>query len=679
MPKFSLTFAWALSFTVLSAQNAQRILYVAAHPDDENTRLIAHWSRAEGRKVAYVSLTRGEGGQNLIGPELGEALGAIREAELRAARQIDGAEQYFTSAPDFGFSKSPEETFSVWNREQILEELTAVALEFRPDVLVTRFPPDARAGHGHHTASAMLALELFARLDRERAAHGGWAPQAVYWNTSSWWAKDLESAAPSDSLVRLQIGGYHEALGTSVLQIGTQARSMHKSQGFGAENEHGFRTEYLKLLAGSPRAWSPATPTPADPEYARASGRVWHEVRANRPWYTDRDSVGVKRVELAVNESSKPLMWGDQLLAPGQRVERQAAPGLPAWHVTADRVHGEQRRPCIQADPLSVAADVPAVVATSRRTIALQVRFTRWALASSFAVQVRLPMGWKLLSPAQLQWTAEPGSDSIQAFTVILQPGTQPTDGALEFFLDGQPIRKVTLIRYGHIPHREVWEDGGIPLRYVPMKLPACRVGVIEGAGDDAALALAQLGFTVRSLDPKRMTAADLKGLDAVVTGVRAYNATPGMDRANALLEPWIRRGGRLVMQYATASSDRTADQMGPISFELGRQRVTREDAAPTFLVPQHPLLTSPNAISARDFEGWVQERGLYFAQTWPAEFTPLVAWSDPGEPEAKGALITAMYGHGTVTYCALSLFRQWREGVPGAYRLLANLVAHGR
>jgi hypothetical protein len=132
-------------------------------------------------------------------------------------------------------------------------------------------------------------------------------------------------------------------------------------------------------------------------------------------------------------------------------------------------------------------------------------------------------------------------------------------------------------------------------------------------------------------------------------------------------------------MQYATASSDRTADQMGPIPFELGRQRVTREDAAPTFLDPQHPLLTSPNAISARDFEGWVQERGLYFAQTWPADFTPLVAWSDPGEPEAKGALITAPYGHGTVTYCALSLFRQWREGVPGAYRLLANLVAHGR
>ena len=236
MHKYRLMFAWALILTAATAQPVQRILYVAAHHDDENTRLIAHWSRAEGRDVAYVSLTRGEGGQNLIGPELGPSLGAIREAELRAARQIDGAKQYFTSAPDFGYSKNPEETFTIWDREQILGELFARAAEFRPDVIVTRFPPDSRAGHGHHTASAMLALDLFARLQRDRMCNGDWAPRAVYWNTSTWWAKDLENASLSDSLVRLQIGGYHEALGKSVLQIGAEARSMHKSQGFGAEN-----------------------------------------------------------------------------------------------------------------------------------------------------------------------------------------------------------------------------------------------------------------------------------------------------------------------------------------------------------------------------------------------------------------------------------------------------------
>jgi LmbE family N-acetylglucosaminyl deacetylase len=674
MHKYRLTFAWALILTAATAQPVQRILYVAAHPDDENTRLIAHWSRAEGRDVAYVSLTRGEGGQNLIGPELGPALGAIREAELRAARRIDGAQQFFTSAPDFGYSKNPDETFAIWDREQILGELCALAAEFRPDVIVTRFPPDSRAGHGHHTASAMLALDLFARLQRDRTCSGDWVPRAVYWNTSTWWATDLENAPMSDSLVLLQIGGYHEALGKSVLQIGTEARSMHKSQGFGAENEHGFKTEFLQLLAGTPVDFTLALPATRGQDV-----HIWHEVRADRPWYTDRDSIPLKRVEIAINEGSNPATYAGQTLAPGQRLEREASPLQQAWYVTSDRVKGELRRPSTPADPLSVASDVPSVIATSKRPYDVQVRFMRWALAREFDVEVHVPEGWKLLSPSRIKWTAKPGSDLEYGVKVRLEPGSNPVDGELTFTIDGQPLRHVAKLRYDHIPHTEVWVDGGIPLRYVPMTLPALSVGVIEGAGDDAAVALAQLGFVVRQLDPLSMTAADLKGLAAVVTGVRAYNATPGMDRANAVLEPWIRDGGRLVMQYATASSDRTADQMGPLPFALGRQRVTREDAVPQFLAPQHPLMSTPNVLDARDFEGWVQERGLYFAQTWPAEFTPLIAWSDPGEPKAQGALITAQYGEGSVTYCALSLFRQWRSGVPGSYRILANLVAHDR
>ena len=668
-------FAWALILNAATAQPVQRILYVAAHPDDENTRLIAHWSRAEGREVAYVSLTRGEGGQNLIGPELGQALGAIREAELRVARQIDGATQYFTSAPDFGFSKNPEETFAIWDREIIMGELLAIAAEFRPDIIVTRFPPDSRAGHGHHTASAMLALELFARLQRDRKCNGDWAPRAVYWNTSTWWAKDLENAPLSDSLVRLQIGGYHEALGKSVLQIGTEARSMHKSQGFGAENEHGFRTEFLQLLAGSPLDFEVELVTKVN---RGTKLQLWHEVRADRPWYTERDSLPLKRTEIWINEGDAVAVDGE-MLAPGQHFEREASPLQPAWYVTADRVKGELRRPSVQADPLSVALDVPSVIATSKRPYDVEVRFTRWALAKSFEVEVNVPKGWKLLSPKRLKWSAQPGSDLEYSVTVRLEPGISPVDGELNFTLDGVPLRQVVALRYDHIPHTEVWVDGGIPLRFVPMSLPTATVGVIEGAGDDAALALTQLGFTVRRLDPLRMTASDLDGLTAVVTGIRAYNATPGMDRANTILEPWVRSGGRLVMQYTTASSDRTAAQMGPIKFELGRQRVTREDAVPQFLAPQHPLMTTPNVLDANDFNGWIQERGLYFAQSWPAEFTPLIAWSDPGEPVTQGALISARYGDGSVTYCALSLFRQWRAGVPGAYRILANLVAHDR
>ena len=662
----------ALLATGASAQEAQRILYLAAHPDDENTRLIAHWSRAEGREVAYLSLTRGEGGQNLVGPELGPALGALREAELREARKIDGAKQFFTSAPDFGYSKSAEEAFAVWDREALLGELFRLAADFRPDVIVTRFPPDSRAGHGHHTASALLALDLFARLQRDRMCNGDWAPKALYWNTSSWWIKESDALPKFDSLVTLSVGGYHEGMQKSVLQIGTEARSMHKSQGFGSENDHGFRSEMLQLLAGTPVDWT------APPAVNRAY-QPWREVRASRPWFTDRDSLPLVRTEIVVNESPNPIVWDGNGLAKGERLEREASELEPAEYVSGDRVKGELRRPVLQADPMSVLVSPSGLIATKTGRYTLKVAFTRWALAKDFEAEVRVPKGWTLHSPKRLKWTALPGSDPTASFEVVIEAGPNSVDGFMEFWSGGQAVRSVVKLRYDHIPQSEVWENGSVPLRFVPMKLPDAEVGVIEGAGDDAAMALEQLGFRVKRLDPITMAASDLDGLIAVVTGVRAYNSTLGMDRANALLEPWISKGGRLVMQYATASKDRTADQMGPIPFELGRKRVTVEGTAPVILRPEHPLWNSPNALNSSDFDGWVQERGLYFAERWPAEFVPIISWSDPGEPPAEGALITAPYGQGSVTYCALSLFRQWREGVPGAYRILANLVAHDR
>ena len=226
---------------------AMRILYIAAHPDDENTRLIAHWSQFDGYDVAYLSLTQGEGGQNILGPELGEALGVIRREELYAARRLDGATQYFGGAADFGYSKTVDETLEKWNENEVLARIEAVVKEFRPDVIVTRFPPDARAGHGHHTASAVLAIRAFERL-QSMGRRGGYAPKALYWNTSSWWAQDLEGAVSRDSLAVLQIGGFIPELGQSSLEIGTLARGMHKSQGFAGMTDRGARTEYLQLL-----------------------------------------------------------------------------------------------------------------------------------------------------------------------------------------------------------------------------------------------------------------------------------------------------------------------------------------------------------------------------------------------------------------------------------------------
>jgi len=164
--------------------------------------------------------------------------------------------------------------------------------------------------------------------------------------------------------------------------------------------------------------------------------------------------------------------------------------------------------------------------------------------------------------------------------------------------------------------------------------------------------------------------------LTSVVLGIRAFNVNQGLVAAQPVLENWVQNGGHLIIQYNTATRDQVTDHMGPVPFKLGRDRVTVEETPATFLAPTHPMMTYPNALSEADFAGWVQERGLYFASEWDKAFVPLLEWADPGETPKQGAWITAPSGEGQVTYCGLSLFREWRAGVPGAYRILANLLA---
>lgn len=235
----------------------KRVLYVAAHPDDENTRALAWFSLGEKAETAYFSLTRGDGGQNLIGNELGDALGVLRTQELLAARSYDHAHQYFSRAVDFGYSKSAEESFDKWGKEILLEDLVLMIRRFKPDVIITRFPPDERAGHGHHTASALLAIEAFNKAKDPRyktdqvKEYGVWETTSIYWNTSVWWDKDINENTKDDPNYLIQdIGGYSPLLGMSYNEIGTLARSQHKCQGFGDVLERGERLEYFKHLDG---------------------------------------------------------------------------------------------------------------------------------------------------------------------------------------------------------------------------------------------------------------------------------------------------------------------------------------------------------------------------------------------------------------------------------------------
>ncbi|MBA2431850.1 MAG: PIG-L family deacetylase, partial [Chthoniobacterales bacterium] len=233
-----------------------RVLYVAAHPDDENTGLISYFSNGALFDTAYLSLTRGDGGQNLIGAELGDALGVIRTQELLEARQIDNGKQFFTRAKDFGYSKSSEETLRLWDREKILADTVWAIRKFRPDVILTRFPPDDDRTHGHHTASAQLAQEAFrAAADPKRFPEQlphvqPWQATRILWNASTFFFRMRNLPFDPTGLIPLEAGGYQPLLGKSFPEIAAASRTMHKSQGFGAGIDRGERTEYFKFLEG---------------------------------------------------------------------------------------------------------------------------------------------------------------------------------------------------------------------------------------------------------------------------------------------------------------------------------------------------------------------------------------------------------------------------------------------
>ena len=237
------------------------VLYVAAHPDDENTRLLSYFAQEKGYRTGYLSLTRGDGGQNLIGKEQGELLGVLRTQELLAARRIDGAEQFFSRAYDFGYSKTPEETFELWGKEKILSDVVWVIRNFKPDVIITRFPTTGEGGHGHHTASAILAGEAFeAAADPKKFPEQlryvqVWQAKRLFWNTFNFGTTNTTA----EDQLQFDVGAYNPLTGLSIGEIAAKSRTNHKSQGFGSSGSRGSQIEYLKYIKG----WK-ANKTPFD-------------------------------------------------------------------------------------------------------------------------------------------------------------------------------------------------------------------------------------------------------------------------------------------------------------------------------------------------------------------------------------------------------------------------------
>lgn len=813
-------------------QKLGSVLYVAAHPDDENSAMIA--TLAEGRllRTAYLSVTRGDGGQNLIGSELGPALGLIRTHELLSARRIDGGEQMFTRAIDFGYSKTPEETFRIWGHEEVLGDVVRAIRTFRPDVVVARFPENGDGGHGHHTASAILAHEAFLAAGDPKRFPGQiaeglapWKPRRLFWNA---WRRD---GKPNPGAIPFELGDYNPALGRSYTETAAESRSQHKSQGFGSSERRGQLTNDLVLLEGEPakadpfegidtswarirggeavgallaeaeRAFDPNAPASVLPKLLaahaamkalspdpwldvkrrellsaiRSASGLWLEAMAGSPSATPGSAFPLSvsalvraggpatlakvrapwglgeglpaAAELKLNETvqgstSVPVPADAEVTQPHWLRERPGrglyAVPKPADAIRADGatirvlfdvtmgtetltfdepvsfrrtdpVKGEEIRPFVVEPPvaLELAQDVVVLPDDAPRVVKVTVRAAQTpsarggpppltpaivAAATGEAgkdaavlaakvegtVRLALPAEWKV-EPAARPFSLAPGA--AETFELTVRPPAIPGVATLtaEAVTGGRTwgLSK-RRIEYPHLPPLTWFPRAEARAVHVDLARVRSRVGYVSGPGDEVPGVLQQMGPTVTLLSADDLLRGDLGRFDSVVLGIRALNTRAELKDAMPRLLSWVESGGRLVVQYNT-SFEQVTDQLGPFPLKVGRERVTVEEAPVTILDPSSPFLTTPNRIGPADFDGWVQERGLYFPATWDERYTPLLGISDPGEKETKGSLLVAKYGKGSYVYTGLSFFRQLPAGVPGAIRLFANLVSGGR
>jgi len=783
----------------------KRVLVIGAHPDDEDTELLAILSRGMGVRAAYLSLSRGEGGQNLIGPELGPELGIIRTEELLAARQLDGARQFFTRAYDFGFSKTADETFRFWPRDSLLVDVLAVIRRFRPQIVVSIFSGTPRDGHGQHQVAGIVARQAFETL-----------------RDSSWGPVKLYRAAWSDTgatTLRLDGGALDPLAGRSYHQIAMAGRSRHRSQDMGQFERAGpsvdrlafvewrdgrrgtkdgdglfagvdtvlhGRARYVALLDSARVRLNPSRPAAIVPLLVRALREL------GRGTVGETDAEQRESLEHALAAAAGVAIDGfvdDGIVIPGERLEVEAtvwnagaggvtldgidvtappgwkverldaatspvpqgalatrrfavtvapdaprsqpyflrhplAGGLYDWTGTPadwrglpfepslvemaarltiagqpvtlcrevvyryrDQGIGEVRRPIVVTQPFDVAVTPDLVVwpidgaAGGPRHFTITVT-NRARGPAATQVVVTPPSGWAAAPAESLSFQREDEAKSLTV-TVALPPGARPGVYALQAAAVTAGERKegaLAVIDYPHIRPRPVAHASTAELRAARIALPGVtRVGYVRGASDRVPEALQAVGVPLELLGPDTLARGDLSRYDAIVIGSRAYEVDAALVASNGRLLDYARTGGLVIVQYQQYPF--VNGNFAPYRLSIARphDRVTDETAPVTERDAAHRVFHVPNEIGPDDWAGWVQERGLYFAHDWDAAYTPLLETHDPGEPPLFGGLLVAAVGQGTYVYTGLSFFRQLPAGVPGAYRLFANLLALGK
>ena len=778
------------------------VLYLAAHPDDENTRLISYLSNDVKARTAYLSLTRGDGGQNLIGLELRELLGLIRTNELLEARSVDGGEQFFTRANDFGYSKHSDETLGIWDKEALLSDIDKIIQEFRPDIIINRF--DYRtpgSTHGHHTSSAMLSVEAFERTQKNTS---NWTPQRLFFNTSWWFygSKEKFEKADKSRLISVDIGSYYPKKGLSNNEIASLSRSKHRSQGFGSTGTRGAQLEYLELLKGiMPRnndvfdgintTWTRVeggrpiqvimdkvvenfdfnNPSQSIPDLLKAfelvqnlEDKFWAtqktkelkaiiygcsglylEAAATEHWATvnsnvtvnfeaiNRTNVSVRLKSIHIPELDKEFLREEDLLN-NKRFRLREIVTLPSNLQTTnsywlngkgsmgmykvdsveligkpispravqvefllniagvdisfikdviykynDPVKGEVYRPFEIVPKAAIGISEKVLIFNANTPKKIKVKVIAGTDNLEGDISFNLPNGWGIFPENKKVSLAKKGQELWVDFEVT--PPSHPQVGVLSPIITVEGVaytNTMVSIDYDHIPFQTVLLPSTSKLVRLDIQKKGQTIGYIQGAGDAVPESLRQIGYTVVEIQPEDITFDKIQHFDAIVMGIRAFNVHEKAAFFQEALNNYVMNGGTMITQYNTSHRVKV-DQIGPYKLALSRDRVTVENAKVTLLNTQHEVLNYPNKITEKDFEGWVQERGLYFPDEWGAEYTPLLKMNDPGESPKKGSLLVSKYGKGHYIYTGLSFFRELPAGVPGAYRLFANMLSVGK
>lgn len=826
---FSLFFFFILSINTLFAQqqynnkNAGEIqimldklntlgtaLYIAAHPDDENTRLITWLSKNKNIRTGYLSLTRGDGGQNMIGTEIGSYLGIIRTQELLAARRTDGGHQFFTRAVDFGYSKTASESFNIWDEEQILKDMVYVVRKFRPDVLITRFPPEKYnyPTHGHHSASAQLAEKVFEMagdpnvFPEQLETLEVWSPKRLYWNTSTWFYRRTGQELDTTGKIMVDIGAYLPEVGLSCSEIAAESRSQHKSQGFGAEKTRGYQPEYLEyvmgdtakgdLFSGVETTWArvPAAKNAAqflkvasgsfDPshpqkvlpslliaykELKKIEGNHYVDVKLQELkeviyaicglhleaigenyfanpgdsakidlYLLNRSSVEVNLQSIKINTEEKAQTYAQSLIQnqlktiekniqiPADYPANQAywlreksenfgmfkIPDasytgkpendptvfasiqlniqgavldyeIPVQYKWTDRVKGELYRPFFIAPEVSLNLKNDVFLFPSKEAKPVSVVVKSWKENLEGKLKLELPKGWSAEPEFIDVSIVESEMERQFTFNISGPSKTSKAQMKVVFEQEDERLNKSFVdIQYDHIPYQSIFTEAEATLLRIESEQKVKKVGYIMGAGDLVAQNLEEAGYSVTMLNEDNFDAIDLSELPTILVGIRAYNTQNWiLQKYDALME-YVNNGGNLIVQYQTTWGLLT-DKIGPYPFEIGRGRVTVEEAEMKILEGGKQLTSTPNKLKSEDFEGWVQERGLYFAESWDPKYQTVFSMHDPEEEALEGSTLIAPYGKGYFMYTGISFFREMPGGVPGAFRLLSNMIDYGK